>query len=419
VSLLLTWQRASVEKQGNIILTDHTFNVLTLLRSHRDDAAGLAVMSRHVYPLEASRAFARAPEGAVVAALTAAQPAPQAPEAAAKDEKQKAEGEAAGEEEEEAGAAAAPAAPAAPPARAAGGKKRGGGGASSVRTSRDALNDILPYGAHTPTHTHTPTLKTALPRHHTQHAPPDTRQKLTHLAPIHLHVCANRIAFLCVAGPGLVDHCLASAGVSPAAPLPLDAAAASAVASAVVSLEDWFESTHSATSVLSESGAHLRAAASAASAALPRGYIRARHAPGAAPVAADTDVPRGAMLYEDFCPLAPAAPAAADAASSASSAPVFSLIEHPTFDAAVDAFFSAAEAQRGVASRAAAEAAVLGKVARMRDDQAARAGALEADADAQEAKATLIEYNLEKVDAALAAVRPFCVGFAFLRCTLC
>ncbi|EPS59484.1 hypothetical protein M569_15323, partial [Genlisea aurea] len=45
--------------QGNILLTDADFTVLTLLRSHRDDNKGLAIMSRHRYPVENSRAFER------------------------------------------------------------------------------------------------------------------------------------------------------------------------------------------------------------------------------------------------------------------------------------------------------------------------------------------------------------------------
>lgn len=45
--------------QGNILLTDSEFTVLTLLRSHRDDDKGFAIMSRHRYPIEISRAFER------------------------------------------------------------------------------------------------------------------------------------------------------------------------------------------------------------------------------------------------------------------------------------------------------------------------------------------------------------------------
>ncbi|KAG8372834.1 hypothetical protein BUALT_Bualt12G0108200 [Buddleja alternifolia] len=45
--------------QGNIILTDSELTVLTLLRSHRDDNKGVAIMSRHRYPVELSRVFER------------------------------------------------------------------------------------------------------------------------------------------------------------------------------------------------------------------------------------------------------------------------------------------------------------------------------------------------------------------------
>lgn len=45
--------------QGNIILTDPYYTVLTLLRSHRDDDKGFAIMSRHRYPVETCRVFER------------------------------------------------------------------------------------------------------------------------------------------------------------------------------------------------------------------------------------------------------------------------------------------------------------------------------------------------------------------------
>ncbi|XP_014518587.1 nuclear export mediator factor NEMF isoform X2 [Vigna radiata var. radiata] len=45
--------------QGNILLTDSSFTVMTLLRSHRDDDKGLAIMSRHRYPVESCRVFER------------------------------------------------------------------------------------------------------------------------------------------------------------------------------------------------------------------------------------------------------------------------------------------------------------------------------------------------------------------------
>ncbi|GFZ09109.1 zinc knuckle (CCHC-type) family protein [Actinidia rufa] len=45
--------------QGNILLTDSEFMVMTLLRSHRDDDKGFAIMSRHRYPVEICRVFER------------------------------------------------------------------------------------------------------------------------------------------------------------------------------------------------------------------------------------------------------------------------------------------------------------------------------------------------------------------------
>lgn len=56
--------------QGNIILTDPEFMVLTLLRSHRDDDKGYAIMSRHRYPVEACRVFVRTTVAKLQTAVT-------------------------------------------------------------------------------------------------------------------------------------------------------------------------------------------------------------------------------------------------------------------------------------------------------------------------------------------------------------
>ncbi|KAA8531178.1 hypothetical protein F0562_005908 [Nyssa sinensis] len=56
--------------QGNIILTDSEFMVMTLLRSHRDDDKGFAIMSRHRYPVEICRVFERTTTTKLQAALT-------------------------------------------------------------------------------------------------------------------------------------------------------------------------------------------------------------------------------------------------------------------------------------------------------------------------------------------------------------
>ncbi|XP_023760773.1 uncharacterized protein LOC111909216 isoform X2 [Lactuca sativa] len=56
--------------QGNILLTDSEFMVLTLLRSHRDDDKGYAIMARHHYPVEICRVFERTDGAKLQATLT-------------------------------------------------------------------------------------------------------------------------------------------------------------------------------------------------------------------------------------------------------------------------------------------------------------------------------------------------------------
>ena len=41
--------------QGNVILTDANYEILTLLRSHRDDNKGISFMARHPYPIHSIR----------------------------------------------------------------------------------------------------------------------------------------------------------------------------------------------------------------------------------------------------------------------------------------------------------------------------------------------------------------------------
>ena len=59
--------------QGNIILTDHKYEILTLLRSHRDDDKGLVIMSRHPYPMHSVRLRQSISRQQLVEALEAAQ----------------------------------------------------------------------------------------------------------------------------------------------------------------------------------------------------------------------------------------------------------------------------------------------------------------------------------------------------------
>ena len=56
--------------QGNILLTDSEFMVMTLLGSHRDDDKGVAIISRHWYPVEICRVFECTTTTKLQAALT-------------------------------------------------------------------------------------------------------------------------------------------------------------------------------------------------------------------------------------------------------------------------------------------------------------------------------------------------------------
>ena len=58
--------------QGNLILADSNYEVLTLLRSHRDDAKGFAIMARHPYPIHTIRLRQPLSQEQLTAALVAA-----------------------------------------------------------------------------------------------------------------------------------------------------------------------------------------------------------------------------------------------------------------------------------------------------------------------------------------------------------
>jgi hypothetical protein len=55
---------------GNILLTVADYNVLTLLRSHRDDEKGISMMAKHRYPIESCRPFLRTSAEQLAAVLT-------------------------------------------------------------------------------------------------------------------------------------------------------------------------------------------------------------------------------------------------------------------------------------------------------------------------------------------------------------
>lgn len=58
--------------QGNVILADANYEILTLLRSHRDDDKGLVIMARHAYPIHSIRLHVPLQQEQLAAALEAA-----------------------------------------------------------------------------------------------------------------------------------------------------------------------------------------------------------------------------------------------------------------------------------------------------------------------------------------------------------
>ena len=61
--------RGVFDSQGNMILTDSNYEILTLLRSYRDDVKGYAIMARHPYPIRTVRPRAAASKEALTDAL--------------------------------------------------------------------------------------------------------------------------------------------------------------------------------------------------------------------------------------------------------------------------------------------------------------------------------------------------------------
>ncbi len=58
--------------QGNVILTDANYEILTLLRSHRDDNKGISFMARHAYPIHSIRLYTPLEMGQLQSALESA-----------------------------------------------------------------------------------------------------------------------------------------------------------------------------------------------------------------------------------------------------------------------------------------------------------------------------------------------------------
>ena len=55
-----------------MILTDANYEILTLLRSHRDDNKGISFMARHAYPIHSIRLYTPLETGQLESALQSA-----------------------------------------------------------------------------------------------------------------------------------------------------------------------------------------------------------------------------------------------------------------------------------------------------------------------------------------------------------
>jgi hypothetical protein len=149
--------------QGNVILTDHSYQILTLLRSHRDDDKGRSTMARHPYPMHSIRLRQPLPLDTLKAALTAAAAATAAVQpdsadnnAAGQSEQQQhgsdseAEADASEQQQQQQQQQSA----AANGKQAAGGGKRGAGGkagkaaaaAAAGPVLKSIVADLVPYG---------------------------------------------------------------------------------------------------------------------------------------------------------------------------------------------------------------------------------------------------------------------------------
>ncbi|KAI4338572.1 hypothetical protein MLD38_023615 [Melastoma candidum] len=296
--------------QGNIILTDADFMVMTLLRSHRDDDKGFAIMSRHRYPTEFSRVFVRTTPEKLQAALSLTTEPDEQLIQVNGDEK-----------------------------------------TTSERNTRDSDNRKGPnrsgktkYGIRSKQ----ATLKTVL---------------------------GETLGY----GPGLSEHMILDAGLVPNLKLSQDGKFDNqtilSLMESVRKFEDWLEDVISGSRI-------------------PEGYIlfqnknqKERHATGEP----------GSQVYDEFGPIL---------------LNQFKTREHiqfPSFDAALDEFYSKIESQRAEQQQKAKEDSAFQKLSKIRSDQNGscfrKIVSIKKEAEHCVKMAELIEYNLEDVDAAIVAVR--------------
>ncbi|KAK2990178.1 hypothetical protein RJ640_014630 [Escallonia rubra] len=171
-------------------------------------------------------------------------------------------------------------------------------------------------------------------------------------------------------GPALSEHIILDAGLAPNLKLVkgfnLEDSAILALSEAVEKFEDWLEDIISGDKV-------------------PEGYILMQQK-----ILGKECMPQ---IYDEFCPLLLNQFKSRDS------------IKFETFDAALDEFYSKIESQRSEQQQKAKENSATQKLSKIRTDQENRVYALKREVDNSVKMAELIEYNLEDVDAAILAVR--------------
>lgn len=299
--------------QGNVILTDGRYEVLTLLRSHRDDARGIATMPRHPYPLHSIRLAQPVTAEVWGAALAAAD-------------------------------AAAP--------------------------LRSVLASVLMYGPHVADHCLLSAgLQPSIKASEAQLSKEQQERLLQQVAGFEAWVarCADAppAGYITLAKPGESRKQRAAALAAPLQPQQ----------SAPLEQQQQPDSQQQPVGEEQQQQPNSQQ------------LVGHQEQHGAAQPA-DED----GLVYSEFEPL----PWAQNAGRP--------VKEFLTFDAALDEFFSKVEDQRAEVAQQAAVRTVMSKLDKVREDQAARAEALGREADAEEDKAALIEYNMTAVDAAIDAL---------------
>eukprot|EP00877_Chromochloris_zofingiensis_P000091 jgi/Chrzof1/10082/Cz04g26130.t1 len=282
--------------QGNVILTNHTYEVLTLLRSHRDDHRGLAIMARHPYPMHAVRLRQPLQLAELKEAVT---PAANTDDTTAASTNK--------------------------------GKADKGAGAQL----KNAIASLLPYG------------------------------------------------------PAIAEHCVLQAQLQAGRVLTKQLLSDQELLSlhkSIQQLESWFASLEQSApegfiSLAPKAGVRAKQESKQAEQQQqqPSEHQNGQQQP--------SDV-----VNQEYNPLCLAQYADA------------SVLTFPTFDAALDEFYSKVADQRLDVAKVEAEKAALSRLDKIKADQGTRATALEAEAQESEHRAALIEYNLQAVDACIDAV---------------